>query len=78
MTTLSQEDQKIADELEQYITGSAEKRTMNGLDLFEDIEEKDQDIFSNVTGGSLIYTTSMNMSISDSNDIRRVIADMIK
>jgi hypothetical protein len=65
---LSEEDKKIAEELQAYIGG----------DLFDepDIETLPEPY---VGGNSDIkYVNATSTAISDSNDIRRIIADMLK
>lgn len=71
---LSEEDQKIADELQMTI-GSDE---LHELDLFNDETSITEKNTFKKGGSDIKYTNSTNVSISDSNDIRRIIADMLK
>lgn len=80
MSFLSEEDKKIADELQAHINGGDD---LLGDDLFND-ENSNCECKSPIRtliGGdekSVKYTNMTNVAISDSNDIRRVIADMLK
>ena len=75
MSFLSEEDKKIADELQAYINGGEVE------DLFDDDSNcgcKHQIQKSGGDEKNLKFANTTNVAISDSNDMRRVIADMLK
>lgn len=67
--TLTEEDKKIADALENI---------MGGLDI-EELEHMSIDQYGTFTGGNakIIDTSSIGKAIVDGNDIRRLISDII-
>lgn len=82
MSFLSEEDQQIADELQKHIEGGD---LLDELDLFggschectgSSTEKKGGDV--QVDDKKSIKYDMTSVAISDSNDIRRVIADMLK
>lgn len=79
MSFLSEEDKKIADELQAHINGGSD---LLGDDLFDD--DNSNNCCKNPVqklGGddkNMKYINMTSVAISDSNDIRRVIADMLK
>jgi len=70
--SLSEEDRKIAEELQAYIGG----------DLFDDPimtnPEKPEKSCGCTGGNDIKYKNTASVAISDSNDMRRIIADMLK
>lgn len=73
--SLSEEDRKIAEELQAYIGG----------DLFDDViitnpekPEKPEKSCGCTGGDDIKYKNTASIAISDSNDMRRIIADMLK
>jgi hypothetical protein len=72
MSFLSEEDKKIAEELQDHIKGG------DLDDIFGELETCHQCSAVKIGGDNIKFNNSTSVAISDSNDIRRVIADMLK